>query len=98
MADVIEHALELRQYRFLRFSDGADAARELGAGHVRAKIVLLDVGLPSLDGFGVLQVLRSKGILDETRVIMLTARSMLSTVNSPASVPASMSTRMALRR
>lgn len=75
MADVIEHALELRQYRFLRFSDGADAARELGAGHVRAKIVLLDVGLPSLDGFGVLQVLRSKGILDETRVIMLTARS-----------------------
>ena len=59
----------------MRFSDGADAATALGQRNVRAKIVLLDVGLPSLDGFGVLQVLRSQGILDETRVIMLTARS-----------------------
>jgi DNA-binding response OmpR family regulator len=38
-------------------------------------VVLLDVGLPSLDGFGVLQVMRDQGALDETRVIMLTARS-----------------------
>jgi DNA-binding response OmpR family regulator len=75
VADVIEHALGLRQYEFMRFNDGADAARELGQGKVRAKVILLDVGLPSLDGFGVLQVLRSQGILDETRVIMLTARS-----------------------
>ena len=75
MADVIEHAVGLRQYGFKRFSDGADAATALGQGTVKAKVVLLDVGLPSLDGFGVLQVLRSQGILDETRVIMLTARS-----------------------
>jgi diguanylate cyclase (GGDEF)-like protein len=75
MADVIEHALGLHHYQFIRFGDGADAATALGQGHVRAKVVLLDVGLPSLDGFGVLRVLRSKGILSETRVIMLTARS-----------------------
>ena len=75
MADVVEYALGLRDYRFKRFSDGADAATALGQGHVKAKVVLLDVGLPSLDGFGVLEVLRSKGILEETRVIMLTARS-----------------------
>jgi len=75
MADVIEHALGLRQYQFMRFSDGADAATALGQGHVRASVVLLDVGLPSLDGFGVLRVLRNQGILHETRVIMLTARS-----------------------
>ena len=75
IADVIEHAVGLRQYGFKRFSDGADAATALGQGTVKAKVVLLDVGLPSLDGFGVLQVLRSQGILDETRVIMLTARS-----------------------
>ncbi len=75
MADIIEHALGLRQYGFVRFSDGADAATALGQGKVRAKIVLLDVGLPSLDGFGVLQVLRDQGILNESRVIMLTARS-----------------------
>jgi len=75
MADVIEYALGLRQYRFMRFSDGADAATALGQGHVRAKVVLLDVGLPSLDGFGVLQVLGDQGVLNDTRVIMLTARS-----------------------
>jgi diguanylate cyclase (GGDEF)-like protein len=75
MADIIEHALSLRQYEFIRFGDGAEAAAALGEGTVRAKVVLLDVGLPSLDGFGVLRVLRSKGVLDGTRVIMLTARS-----------------------
>jgi diguanylate cyclase (GGDEF)-like protein len=75
MADVIEHALRLRDLEFVRFSDGAEAARELGGGHIKAQVVLLDVGLPSLDGFGVLQTLRTQGILDDTRVIMLTARS-----------------------
>ena len=75
VADVIEHALGLRQYEFVRFSDGAEAARALGEGHVKGRIVLLDVGLPSLDGFGVLKVLRIQGVLDDTRVIMLTARS-----------------------
>jgi len=75
VADVIEYALGLRHYSSTRFSDGAEAARALGEGHVKGQVVLLDVGLPSLDGFGVLQTLRSQGILDDTRVIMLTARS-----------------------
>jgi diguanylate cyclase (GGDEF)-like protein len=75
VADVIEHALHLRHYEFLRFSDGAEAARALGEGQVKGHTVLLDVGLPSLDGFGVLQILRTQGILANTRVIMLTARS-----------------------
>jgi diguanylate cyclase (GGDEF)-like protein len=75
VADVIEHALGLRNFDFLRFSDGAEAARVLGEGLVRANVVLLDVGLPSLDGFGVLQVLQAQGVLSDTRVIMLTARS-----------------------
>ncbi len=75
VADVIEHALGLRQYEFVRFSDGAEAARALAEGHVKGRVVLLDVGLPSLDGFGVLKMLRIRGVLDDTRVIMLTARS-----------------------
>jgi len=75
VADVIEHALGLRQYEFVRFSDGAEAARALGEGEVKGRIVLLDIGLPSLDGFGVLKMLRIHGVLDDTRVIMLTARS-----------------------
>jgi diguanylate cyclase (GGDEF)-like protein len=75
VADVVSHALGLRNYDFERFSDGAEAARALGDGHVSGRVVLLDVGLPSLDGFGVLRTLRAQGVLDETRVIMLTARS-----------------------
>jgi diguanylate cyclase (GGDEF)-like protein len=75
VADVIENALTLRHHTFARFSDGAEAAKELGEKRVKGRTVLLDVGLPSLDGFGVLQVLRSHGVLDETRVVMLTARS-----------------------
>jgi diguanylate cyclase (GGDEF)-like protein len=75
VADVIEHALGLRDYTFVRFADGAEAARELGDENVKGKVVLLDVGLPSLDGFGVLHALRSQKVLDDTRVIMLTARS-----------------------
>jgi DNA-binding response OmpR family regulator len=65
----------LRQYTFLRFTDGAEAAKALGEERVKCRVVLLDVGLPSLDGFGVLQDLRKKGLLEKTRVIMLTARS-----------------------
>ena len=61
VADVIEHALNLRRYSFVRFDDGAEAATALGEGRVRANVVLLDIGLPSLDGFGVLQVLRDQG-------------------------------------
>jgi diguanylate cyclase (GGDEF)-like protein len=75
VADVIEHALNLRRYSYVRFDDGAEAATALGEGRVRANVVLLDIGLPSLDGFGVLHVLRDQGVLDHTRVIMLTARS-----------------------
>ena len=75
VADVIEHALRLRHCELFRFSDGAEAARALGDGRVKAHVVLLDIGLPSLDGFGVLQTLHAKGILASTRVIMLTARS-----------------------
>ncbi len=75
VAEVVEYALRLRHYEFVRFSDGAEAARAMGEGNVKGHVLLLDIGLPGLDGFGVLKVLRPQGILDDTRVIMLTARS-----------------------
>jgi diguanylate cyclase (GGDEF)-like protein len=75
VAEVVEHALGLRHYEFVRFSDGAEAARAMGEGHIKGHVLLLDVGLPGLDGFGVLKVLGHQGILADTRVIMLTARS-----------------------
>ena len=75
VADVVEHALSLRNFEFIRYSDGAEAAAALSEQLVTCRVILLDVGLPSLDGFGVLLQLRRAGILEETRVMMLTARS-----------------------
>ena len=42
---------------------------------VKARIVVLDVNLPSLDGISVLRELSRSGALKETKVIMLTVRS-----------------------
>ena len=75
VADVISYALDLRGYRSRRFIDGEEAANALTGGEVAGRVVLLDVGLPSLDGFGVLRRLVSQGTLDASHVIMLTARS-----------------------
>jgi diguanylate cyclase (GGDEF)-like protein len=75
VAEVVEYALRFRHYDFVRFSDGAEAARAMGEGHVKGRVLLLDIGLPGLDGFGVLKVLGHQGVLADTRVIMLTARS-----------------------
>ena len=75
IADVVEYALDLQGYRLERFVDGAEAARVLTSGEVFGRIILLDVGLPGLDGFGVLRRLSAEGVLDESHLIMLTARS-----------------------
>ena len=42
---------------------------------MKARVVLLDVGLPSVDGLSVLRTLAPNGVAQRTRVIMLTARS-----------------------
>ena len=75
IADVISYALGLRGYTSRRFIDGADAAEALVGGIVSGRVVLLDVGLPSLDGFGILGRLGTSGVGAKTHVIMLTARS-----------------------
>ena len=41
---------------------------------LKAKLVLLDVDLPGLDGLGVLRRLAREGVTQRTRVIMLTLR------------------------
>ena len=41
---------------------------------LRPELILLDVDLPGLDGISVLRQLARDGVLDRSRVIMLTAR------------------------
>lgn len=74
IAALLEHILTRDGLSFRRFRDG-DAAMDLVELKTRAKLVLLDVGLPGVDGFGVLRALSAAGVLEATKVLMLTARS-----------------------
>jgi len=76
LADLLVHALTSRGYHTVRHRDGREAADRLGGPHrdLVARVILLDVDLPGLDGLAVLRHLAGTGVLHRTRVIMLTAR------------------------
>ena len=77
LAELLGHALTTRGYRFRLFTDGQAAAAELAGSPaaLRSRVVLLDVDLPALNGFGVLRQMAMAENLAATRVIMLTAHS-----------------------
>lgn len=76
LAGVLLHGLATRAYRTEYFDDGQDAVAALQGPSpaMVPRVVLLDWGLPSLDGLSVLRRLSETGVLARTRVIMLTAR------------------------
>jgi diguanylate cyclase (GGDEF)-like protein len=76
IARLLQHALETRGLRHEWVDNGERAARLLtgSSPELRARVVLLDVDLPGLDGLGVLRVLAREQLLERTRVIMLTVR------------------------
>ncbi|HWH93105.1 MAG TPA: response regulator [Baekduia sp.] len=77
VGELLRHTLETRGFRTRWYTDGAQATVALcGSGRrVGAGVVLLDVDLPELDGLDVLRRLRDAGVLQDTRVVMLTGRS-----------------------
>ena len=76
MADVLRLALDTLGLGSKRLADGTAAAAALTGNppELRARVVLLDWDLPGLDGLSVLRQLAGDGVLESTRVIMLTAR------------------------
>jgi diguanylate cyclase (GGDEF)-like protein len=76
IARLLQHALETRGLRHEWVSNGETAARLLTgpSPELRARVVLLDVDLPGLDGLGVLRILSRERMLDRMRVIVLTVR------------------------
>ncbi|HST60022.1 MAG TPA: response regulator [Longimicrobium sp.] len=76
IARLLQHALETRGLRHEWVENGEVAANLLtgSAPELRARVVLLDVDLPGLDGLGVLRVLARERLTERTRVIMLTVR------------------------
>jgi putative two-component system response regulator len=61
-------------YSLTWFEDGLAAVAALCQPRtVQVKLILLDVSMPGLDGFGVLHYLQRDGVLEQSNVIMLTA-------------------------
>jgi diguanylate cyclase (GGDEF)-like protein len=73
---LLQHSMESRNMRVATFTDGATAAQALTGAvpEVQARIILLDVDLPSLNGLDVLRRLAAAKVTSSTSVIMLTAR------------------------
>lgn len=77
LANLLVEALETRGHRTRWVDDGVDALAALAGPdpEVSCDLIVLDVDLPGLDGLSVLRRLAEDGVLELTRVIMLTARS-----------------------
>lgn len=70
LRDAVSRALRLEGYETLDAADGAQALSRVD-DH-RPDAVILDLGLPVVDGLTVCQVMRTKG--DRTPILVLTAR------------------------
>lgn len=66
--EVLQRYLELKGHSVVSASDGLEALEKLQNEQV--ELVLLDIALPKLDGWGVLEAIRSQ---DDLPVIMVTA-------------------------
>ena len=69
---LVAYRLERSGYEVLTAADGADALR-LTLAH-RPDLVVLDVMMPLIDGYGVTRAIRSHPPTERTPVLLLTAR------------------------
>lgn len=75
LAEVLGHSLQTRGLRGQHLADGQEALERLtGRDPLTARVVLLDVDLPGLNGLDLLRALSERDVLTRTRVVMLTAR------------------------
>ena len=72
MRDYVRRLLEARGYRVQAFDNGQDAFD--AARRSRPDLILSDVMMPKLDGFGLLRALRGEDALAGVPVILLSAR------------------------
>jgi diguanylate cyclase (GGDEF)-like protein len=74
-SEVMSYLLTERGHRCWRFSNGAGAATLLGGEEpkVRARVILLDLNMPAVNGMELLSMLKRDGVLRATNVIVVTA-------------------------
>jgi CheY-like chemotaxis protein len=74
--ELVREILEIARYQVIEACDGNDALRKIE--ETTPNLVLLDIQMPGLDGFGVLRHLRQDPRFSRIPVIALTAYAMLS--------------------
>ncbi len=76
-AALVEHALETRGHRVRTIGDGREALDLLTHpdAPVRARLLILELGLPGLDGLTLLGQLAEAGVLRSSRAVVVTTRS-----------------------
>lgn len=72
LRDLVQHKLSLGGYEVEQVADGAAAYEFIKTR--QPALAVLDAMMPDLDGFALLRRLNVEGLLQQTRVIMLTAR------------------------
>jgi len=77
-ADFVVETLSLRSHQVCWLPNGESARTALcgPTASLRTRLILLDVEMPGLDGFGVLTQLVKSGVTRHTSVIMLTRHTM----------------------
>lgn len=72
---VVETCLRRENFDVLSFPDGVEAIRWLGTSEARIPdLVLLDIGLPKMDGYEVARLLKAKPQFGNAIIVMLTRR------------------------
>jgi diguanylate cyclase (GGDEF)-like protein len=76
-AALVEHALETRGHRVRTIGDGREALALLtnAEAPVRARLIVLELGLPGLDGLSLLRQIAEAGVLKTSKVVVVTTRS-----------------------
>lgn len=68
---IARRALEARGWEVVEAIDGRQALEKLG--RIRPDLILLDLGLPQMDGFAFVQELRRRAICADVPIVVLTA-------------------------
>ncbi len=72
---IMESSLQREGFRAISFPDGLQAMSALSRGEVPVPdLVLLDVGLPKMDGYEIARAFKQKNRLGNTVIIMLSGR------------------------
>jgi CheY-like chemotaxis protein len=72
MSKAISLMMGLLGYKVTSFSDAPSAAEALQAGE-RPDLILLDINMPQISGIDMLEYIRTKLIIDNLPIIMLSA-------------------------